>query len=178
MSVSGHEQRADDAFGINQGEPLDGLCGRDLVQLEAEAPRGRRHALQLAPAGGRGGEPQRSDGFPLDRLPRLGLEAAVELGRILHHAREVALAPQLADEARRVPRTAVRQAALLEQQHVALAGPGEMEGDRATDGPPADDDDAGLGWKAHAFASLISPRYQSRNWATFFSLSRESGPGS
>jgi len=61
------------------------------MQLEVEAARGRRHALELAPALLRRGEPQAADRLPFRRLAGLGLELPVELALLLHEARELRL---------------------------------------------------------------------------------------
>ncbi len=173
-AVVGHEHRADDAVGRGQREFVVRFLGRERVKVEIEAARRRRHALELAPALLGGGEPQAADGLPFRRLAGLGLELAVELGAVLHQAGEVALAAQLADQARGMPGRAVRQPALLQHQHVLLAELAQVVGDRAAHRTAADHDDAGLAWKAHARSS---PRYQSRKCATLRSRTSENGPG-
>lgn len=173
-AVVGHEHRTDDTVGRSQRELLLCLLGRQRMQLEVKASRRRRHALELAPALLGGGEPQAADRLPFSCLAGLGLELAVELGAVLHQAREVALAAQLADQAGGVPSRAVRQPGLLQHQHVLLAELAEVIGDGTAHRTAADHDDAGLARQAHARSS---PRYQSRKCATLRSRTSEKGPG-
>ena len=140
-AVVGHEHRAHDAVERDQREFLLRLLGAERVQVEVEAARRRRHALELAPALLGGGKAQAADGLPFRRLARLGFQPSVELGAVLHQLGEVALAAQLAHEAGGVPGRAVREAALLQNDDVALAELGEMIGDGAADGATANNDD-------------------------------------
>ena len=93
----------------------------------------------------RRGEPQAADRLPFRRLAGLGLEPAVELGAVLHQARQVALAAQLADQAGGVPGRAVRQRrsspAPARRFWPSLR---QVIGDGAAHRTAADDDDAGL----------------------------------
>ena len=73
------------------------------------------------------------------RLPGLGLEAGVELGRVFGEAREVRGRAQLADQPGGVPGGAGGQLLALQQHHVAPAELGQMIGDRAADHAAADD---------------------------------------
>ena len=95
--------------------------------------------------------------MPLDGIAGLGRQPVEHRHRGLHQPRQVALAAQLPDEARRVPGAALGELALFEQQHIALALAAQRTGHRAADGATADDDDAGvtIDRDAHAFTRAL-----------------------
>ena len=144
VAVAGNEGGALDAFGRQEGEALPGLGSRQRVTFDGEAAGLGHGAADLAPARGRGGKAQGTRLAPGNGAVRLLLEAVEHGDGVLHQAREVALAAELADEAGRVPRRAVGEPALLGQQHVAGAGPAQMIGERGADDPAPDDEDAAV----------------------------------
>ena len=79
------------------------------------------------------------------RLPGLGLEPGVELGRVLGEPGQVLGRAQLADQPGRMPGRARGQLLALEQQHVRASRAGQVVGDRAADHPAADDHRPGMG---------------------------------
>ena len=144
VAVARDEGRADHAVGGNMGEEVLRLLRRDRVGLEAEAPRQSERALDFAPPGLGGGQPERADLFPVDLLTGFRRQGVEERDAVAHQPGQIALAAQLADQSGGVPGGAVGQLGLLQQQHVARAGLGQVVGDRAADRAAADDDDPGL----------------------------------
>ena len=78
----------------------------------------RRISLQRS---GDDGQPQRADLLPLDRLAGFLLQPVEDGDGILHQPGQVALAPELADEARRMPGAAMGELRLLDEQHILRA---------------------------------------------------------
>ena len=144
VAVAGNEGGALDAFGRQEREALPGLGSRQRVTFDGEAPGLGHRAADLAPARGRGGKAQRSRLAPGNGAASLLLEAVEDGDGILHQPGEVALAAELADEARRMPGRAVGEPALLGQQDIRGAGPAQMIGERGADDPSPDDEDAAV----------------------------------
>ena len=161
VAVAGDEGGADHAVPGHQRKQALGFHGRDQVALEAEALGRGRHALDLEPALGRRGDPQAAHPLPVGALSGLRLQGLVEGHALLHQAGEVARAAQLAHQAGGVPGGALGQSALLEDDHVALAEPGQGVGDGAADHPAADDDDLRVAEPCHR---VSAPRARGPRW--------------
>src|SRR5262249_40201213 len=130
------------AVWIDIGKEIDGFFYRERMTLEAEALGQGHRPANFTPPFRRGGEPERSDFPPVNRLSRLGFKSVKDLNRVLHQSGEVLAAAQLADQSCGMPGAPVGDLRFLEKQDVAFAAPGQSTGDRATDRPAADDDDA------------------------------------
>ena len=141
---------------------LVGLC-RGRCPPELDETFGRpRHSHSPAPleAGGQTG---------------LGLELAVEPGRILHQPGPGLGRPQLAEEARRMPRRAGRELPLLQEDDVRPPPPGQVVGGRGPDDAAPDDHDAGpVGHIAPGWCTFHGHPF--RRWSGFsLPASRRSG---
>ena len=105
--------------------------GRGRRPAELDHPLGRarhRHAAAPLEAGGEA---------------RLRLELAIEAGGVLHQAGAGLGRPELAEEARRVPRRPARELPLLEQEDVGPPEAGQVVRGGGPDHPAADDHGAG-----------------------------------
>ena len=81
----------------------------------------------------------------VELAPGLLFEVPVEFCRILGETSVVAVIPKLADQARRMPGGAARQALAFEHQQVAHAGLGQVVVNAAADDAAADNDDLRVG---------------------------------
>jgi hypothetical protein len=150
MAVAFDPRRADDAIKVQQRKPGERLARRDEIDAESEAFGHRRRALQFFPAFRGRCDAQASCAVPAGSLSGLGFELSVELGAVTHQLRQVAARAQLPDEARCVPRRAMRQLPPLDHQHVAHTALREVIGDAAADDAAADDGDAAGSGNGHA----------------------------
>ena len=107
-----------------------------LLAQHLHALRRTRHidAAALLPAGGQSG---------------LSLQRGIQLDAVLAHRRHVAVGPHLPDQAGGVPGGAAGELALLQQQHVGLAGFGQVVSGGTTGNAATDNDDFGMGGKGH-----------------------------
>jgi hypothetical protein len=140
--VARDPHRAGEVIGAHERPEPSGFTRRDDFDVDAEAFRHRRAALELGHALGR---PRHADaaGPPEARgLAGLGLELFVEDGAVARETREIVAGAQLADEARGVPRRAARELPTLQHDHVAPAELGQVIRHAAADDPPADDHEA------------------------------------
>ena len=142
VAVAGDPRGADDAGRLEQRKQLLRLPRGNEVDVKAESLGHRRRTLELLPPRRRRSETHAADAMPAGGLPGLGLELAVQFGRVTHEARQIAAAAQLPDQSRGVPGRAVRQLQPLQQHDVALAALGQVIRDAAANGAAADDDDA------------------------------------
>ena len=83
LAVGRQERRADQVGGVHQRPEILRLAGREQVHLEPEAARGGRLAPDLDQAIGVAREAQAAVPLPAGGLPGLGLEALVQLDRML-----------------------------------------------------------------------------------------------
>ena len=147
LAVGRQEGRAHHVAHLHQRPDSQRFLGCHELHLEAERLGRGRLSLDLDPALRVAGEPQAAVSFPASRLASFRLEPVVERDRVAEKLCDVGARSELPDEARRVPGGARRKLSPLEQDHVLLAHPGKMIGDRAADDAAADDDDLGRGRK-------------------------------
>src|SRR5439155_633947 len=105
------------------------------------------------------GESERAHLLPRDRLSRLGFEPVEDRDRVLHQASKVALASELADETRSMPRAPMGELRLFDEQHVLRPITRQMIGKRRPDRPAADDEDmdVAIGAEGHEDSPNRSP---------------------
>ena len=140
VAVERDERGRDHAVGRHRREHRLRLGGRHELHLEAEALRPAGLALDLLVALARRRQPQPAELVPARILARLARQVGVEADRVLHHLGQADGRAQLADEAGRVPRRAVGEPVLLDQDDVAPAELGEVVEDAAAPDPAADHD--------------------------------------
>src|SRR5512145_3564164 len=114
------------------------------MDLDAEAPRHRRLALEHDPALGRSRDVHAAAALPSGREPGFLFERRIELRAVLAHARHRAVGTHLPHEPGRVPRRAASQPPLLEKHDVAPAELRQVVGDARPDDPAANDEDFGV----------------------------------
>src|SRR5512134_1539297 len=114
------------------------------MDLDAEAPRHRRLALEHDPALRRARDIDAAAALPSGREAGFLLERRVELRAVLAHARHRAVGAHLPHKPGRVPCRAAGEASLLEQHDVAPAELRQVVGDARPDDPAADDHDFGV----------------------------------
>src|SRR6185312_7414234 len=147
LAVLRQEDTADRALEVVVRHALGDLARRDDLDLEAEALRHRRAALQLLEPPFGEGDGDRAVLLEAGRLAGLFLQPFEEARRVLGKLGEVAARPELADEAGRVPRRPRSELLAFEEHRVPDADPGEVIGDGRADDAAADDDDIGAGRK-------------------------------
>ena len=135
------------AVGAHRREQLLRLPGRHDLDRQAEALRPPRLALDLLVPGLRRCQPQAAQLVPAGILAGLLGQLGVEADRVLHHLGQADGRAQLADQAGRVPRRAVGQPVLLDQDDVRPAQLGEVVEDAAAADAASDDNSSGL--RAH-----------------------------
>ena len=125
-AVAGQPEGAEQIADLQNGVALQGLRRRQQFALEVVGLCRGRRAPELDQTIGRAGH--RHPAAPLEAGGEtgLGLELAVEAGRILHEPGPGLGRPQLAEKTRGVPRRATRELPLFEQDDVgpARGGPG------------------------------------------------------
>jgi hypothetical protein len=140
-AVAGQPDGAEQVVDRHHRPALERLGRRQHGALEPEGLRGGRGAPQLGHSvlGARHDE---ATALPVaGRQPRLLLEPLVQLSGVLHEAGAALGGAQLSDEAGRVPRRTAGEAALLEQQDVGPAEPGQVVGGAGADHAAAHDHD-------------------------------------
>ena len=142
LGVVRQPQRAEQIVGAHHGIFCRRLGDRNDLAGDALRARRRMNALEQRHALGRARDQHRAALLPAGRLPGLGFELLIELGRILHEPRHVLVRAQLPDQSGRMPGRAAGQPPLLQQHDVAPAVLGQVIGDRAADDAAADDDGA------------------------------------
>ena len=133
LAVARDEDRADQVVDREQR-----MARLRLGRARAPRPRGRRSRpieaarLQLDEALRGAREAEAAVLAEAGRLPGLGLEPGVELGRVLGEPGQVLGRAQLADQPGGMPGGARGQLPALEQQHVPPAELGQVIGDART----------------------------------------------
>ena len=135
----GAEQIAD----LQNGVALPSLRRRQQVALEVVGLRGGRRPPELDQPLGRPGHRHPTTPLETGGETGLGLELAVQAGRILHQSGPGLCRPELAEEARRMPRRAAGKLPLFEEDDVVPSAAGQVVGGRGPDDTAADDDHAG-----------------------------------
>ena len=135
----GAEQIAD----LQNGVALPSLHRRQQFTLEVVGLCGGRRPAELDQSLGRPGHRHPTTPLETGGETGLGLELAVEAGRILHQSGPGLGRPELAEEACRVPRRAARQLPLFEEDDVAPPAAGQVIGGRGPDDTAADDHHTG-----------------------------------
>ena len=141
--VARQPQRPGQVVAPHHRVQLDRPGRADQLAVQPVRGRGRRGPPQLPQPLGRAGHGDPAAPAEPGREPGLGLEPGVQLGGILHQLRQALRRAQLADQAGRVPGGPAGQLALLEQQQVGPAEPGQVVGDAGADHTAADDDHPG-----------------------------------
>ena len=145
LAVGRKPERALQVVAAQQRPLVQRLARREQVDVDAEAARHRRLALEHDPALGRARDVDAAALLPAGGEAGLALEARIELDAVLAHARHRAVRTHLADQPGRVPGGAAAEPPLLEQHDVAPAELRQVIGDAHADDAAADDDDLGLG---------------------------------
>ena len=138
IAVVGDVGGREHAVGAHRREQRLRLLRRDDLHRQPERLRPRRLAADLLEPRLRRREPQAAELAPAGVVPRQLLQLGVEPDRVLHHPRQRQRRAQLADEPGRVPRRAVRQLVLLEEERIRPALLREVVEDGAADHAAAD----------------------------------------
>ncbi len=146
-AVTGQPDRPRQIGDLHERVELAGSLRADQLAFELIRLGGRGRPAQLHHAVRRPGD--RDAAAPPEAGGQAGLllEPGVQLGGVLDQPGAVLRGAELADQAGRVPGGAAGQLALLQQQHVGPAHPGQMVGDAGPDHAPADDHDPGAAGK-------------------------------
>ena len=142
LAVLGQEYAAHQVFDHEQRPAFPDLASREHIDLQAKGLAHRGAATQLLEARLGLGHADRAVLPKARRLPGLGLERVIQIGRIFGELGQVARCAQLTDEPGGVPGRAAGQAPALQQHDVADAQLGQVIGDRAAGNSAADDHDA------------------------------------
>ena len=149
LTVLADEDAADEVAHLEQRPPLADLGRREQIDLETEGLAHRGAAMELLEPRRRLRDADRAVLLEARRLPRLGLERAVELGGVLGELRQVARGAQLADETRRVPGRTAGELLAFEQDDIGDADLRQVVGDRAAGHAAADDDHVRMAGQGH-----------------------------
>ena len=126
LAVAGNPDRALQVVGAHHRKQLASALRADLLAVDAEAAGEGELAAQHLHALRRARDVDAAALLPSGRQAGLRFERCIELDAVLAHPRHVAVGTHLADQAGGVPGRATGELALLEQQHVLLAEPGEV----------------------------------------------------
>ena len=121
LAVSGQIYRADQVLGVHQRPQFRRLARRNDLDLQTEALGHRRPALQFFEAFRVAGDGQRTGPFETRSLTGLGFEFLHQGGGVLGQPGQVARGPQLADQARGVPRRTAGQGLAFQEHHIGDA---------------------------------------------------------
>ena len=145
LPVAGQPDRAEQVVDPHRRPQLLGALGAHQLAGQVVGRGVRRGPAQLHHPVGGARDDQPADVAVPGRQSRLGLQGGVELGRVLHEPGAALRGAQRAHQPGGVPGGAARERALLEQQHVGPAEPGEVVGHGRADDPAADDHRPGAG---------------------------------
>ena len=164
--IAGQPEGAEQIARLEDGVPLEGLAGGEQLALEVVGLGRRRRPAQLDHPLGSARHGHAAAPLEARGEARLRLELAVETGGVLHEAGPGLGGTELAQKARRMPRRATRELALLEQEDVGPPEAGQVVRGRGPDDATADDHDAGpLGQVAprdcrlHGHPGSVCPRH-------------------
>ena len=139
--VTGQPEGAEQVARLEDGIALERLGRGEQLALEVVGLRRGRRPAELDHPLGRAGHRDAAAPLEAGGQARLRLELAVEAGGVLHEAGARLRRPELAEQARRMPRRAARELSLFEEEDVGPPEAGQVVGGRGPDDTAPDDDD-------------------------------------
>jgi|GEM_PF-6540469 len=148
---------ADHAFDVHQREHILRFFRRDHFHRHTEGTRHAHEAAILFHALERRSQAQTAYFAPRSVLSRFGFEAAIQVGAVVHHARQVCIGAHLPHQPRRVPCGAGCQLVFFDDDDILPPHFCQVIRDTCPAHTAADDDHLRLCWESgHKFFSLIS----------------------